>query len=83
MSGLPKFVRFSGAFVWHLAKNKRAALPLPFRNGATMKVVLLGRALVLRASQGGFIYMRVRVMEPVGERPISHTGKKKMPGNFN
>lgn len=47
-----------------------------------MKVLLLGRTLIFRASQGGFIYVRIRVLEPVGERPISHICKK-MRENFD
>lgn len=74
-----KFVRFSSAFVWHLVKNKRAALPFPFKNDTTMKVLLLGRALVFRASQGGFIYVCMRVQENEQLAVFA----KKMLGNFN
>lgn len=65
-----------------LWRTNEPLFPLPFKNDTTMKVLLLGCTLIFRASQGGFIYVRIRVLEPVGERPISHICKK-MQQNFN
>lgn len=46
-----------------------------------MKVLVVGRAFMSRASRGGFIYMHGGVLEPVGERPISCICRKML-GNF-
>lgn len=65
-----------------LWRTNEPLFPLPFKNDTTMKVLLLGRTLIFRASQGGFIYVCIRVLEPVGEQPISYICKK-MQENFN
>lgn len=65
-----------------LWRTNEPLFPLPFKNDTTMKVLLLGRTLMFCASQGGFICVRRRVLEPVGEQPISYICKK-MQENFN